>query len=101
MSVPIPLRRDFGASRLRSLAKKTKDGPQARRLLTLAAIYNGGQDRRRRSTDHPGLGVTVQCVHPRPGFRSLAKALRIFSKSSYKVFGSCGKVPGKEGRLDA
>jgi hypothetical protein len=41
MSVPIPLRRDFSTSRLRSLAKKTKDGPQARRLLTLAAIYDG------------------------------------------------------------
>ncbi len=41
MSLPIPLRRDFNASQLRSLAKKTKDGPQARRLLTLAAIYDG------------------------------------------------------------
>ena len=26
MSAPIPLRRDFGASQLRGLAKKTKDG---------------------------------------------------------------------------
>jgi transposase len=41
MSAPIPLRRDFDASQLRSLAKKTKDGPQARRLLALAAIYDG------------------------------------------------------------
>ena len=41
MSVPIALRRDFSAARLRGLAKKTKDGPQARRLLTLAAIYDG------------------------------------------------------------
>jgi transposase len=40
MPIPIPLRQDFGAPRLRSLAKKTKDGPQARRLLTLAAIYD-------------------------------------------------------------
>lgn len=38
MSFPIPLRRDFDAARLRRLAKKTKDGPQARRLLALAAI---------------------------------------------------------------
>jgi hypothetical protein len=30
MSVPIPLRRDFSARQLRSLAKKSKDGPQAR-----------------------------------------------------------------------
>jgi hypothetical protein len=41
MSVPIPLQQDFSAPQLRSLAKKTKDGPQARRLLTLAAIYDG------------------------------------------------------------
>ena len=41
MSVPIPLRGDFKAYQLRGLAKKTKDGPQARRLLTLAAIYDG------------------------------------------------------------
>jgi hypothetical protein len=41
MSVPIPLRWDFSAPQLRGLAKKTKDGPQARRLLTLAAIYDG------------------------------------------------------------
>jgi hypothetical protein len=29
------------ASRVRGLAKKTKDGPEARRLLALAAIYDG------------------------------------------------------------
>ena len=28
MSAPIPLRRDFDASQLRGLAKKTKDGPR-------------------------------------------------------------------------
>jgi hypothetical protein len=31
MSVPIPLRVDFDAVQLRGLARKTKDGPQARR----------------------------------------------------------------------
>jgi putative transposase len=41
MSAPIPLRLDFNASLLRGLARKTKDGPQARRLLALAAIYDG------------------------------------------------------------
>jgi hypothetical protein len=41
MSAPIPLRRDFDASQLRGLARKTTDGPQARRLLALAAIYDG------------------------------------------------------------
>ena len=41
MSVPIPLRGDFDAAALRRLAKRTKDGPQARRLLAVAAIYDG------------------------------------------------------------
>ena len=39
--MPIPLRSDFDASQLHELARKTKDGPQARRLLALAAIYEG------------------------------------------------------------
>ena len=41
MSAPTPLRQDFDASQLCGLARKTKDGPQARRLLALAAIYDG------------------------------------------------------------
>jgi hypothetical protein len=41
MSAPIPLRRDFDASQLRGLARRSKDSPQARRLLALAAIYDG------------------------------------------------------------
>src|ERR1700693_1670932 len=39
--VPIPLRGDFDASQLRGWARKSKDGPQARRRLALAAIYDG------------------------------------------------------------
>jgi hypothetical protein len=35
--MPIPLQSDFDATQLRSFARKTKDGPQARRLLALAA----------------------------------------------------------------
>jgi hypothetical protein len=41
MSAPIALRQDFSASQLRGLARKTKDGRQVRRLLALAAIYDG------------------------------------------------------------
>ncbi len=40
--MPIPLRTDFDASQVRAAAKATKDGPQVRRLLALAAIYDGG-----------------------------------------------------------
>ena len=57
MSVPIPLRRDFSAARLRALAKKTKDGPQARRLLTLAAIYDGAT--RTEAAKIGGVGLQV------------------------------------------
>ena len=39
--VAIPLRADFDARQLRLAAKQAKDGPQARRLLALAAIYDG------------------------------------------------------------
>ena len=39
--MPIPLRVDFDAARLRAVARRTKNGPQARRLLALAAIYDG------------------------------------------------------------
>ena len=42
MSAPIRLRRDFGASQLRRFGEEDeRDGPQARRLLALAAIYDG------------------------------------------------------------
>ena len=39
--MPIPLRSDFDALRLRAAARKTKDAAQARRLLALAAIFDG------------------------------------------------------------
>jgi transposase len=39
--MPIPLRSDFDAAALRRLARKIKNGPQARRLLALASIYDG------------------------------------------------------------
>ena len=39
--MPIPLRSDFDARVTRAAAKRSKDGPQARRLLALAAIYDG------------------------------------------------------------
>jgi hypothetical protein len=38
--MPVPLRTDFNAAALRTIARRTKDGPQARRLLALAAIYD-------------------------------------------------------------
>ena len=37
----IPLRADYAAGQLRSVAKTSKNSAQARRLLALAAIYEG------------------------------------------------------------
>ena len=54
----IGLREDFDGPALRRLARGTKDGPQARRLLALAEIYDGGS-----RTDAARIGgVTLQSV---------------------------------------
>ncbi|MCC7281504.1 MAG: IS630 family transposase, partial [Acetobacteraceae bacterium] len=42
MARAIALRSDFNAAALRRLARRSKDAAQARRLLALAAIYDGG-----------------------------------------------------------
>ena len=39
--MPIALRADYDAEMVRAAARRSKDGPQARRLLALAAIYEG------------------------------------------------------------
>jgi transposase len=39
--MPLPLRSDFDSFLLRAAARKTKNGGQVRRLLALAAIYDG------------------------------------------------------------
>jgi transposase len=42
MAAPVPLRSDFTAAALRHLARHARDANQTRRLLALAAIYDGG-----------------------------------------------------------
>ena len=56
--MPIPLRADFNAQAVRAAAKRSKDGPQARRLLALAAIYEGAT----RTQAAKIGGVTLQIV---------------------------------------
>jgi transposase len=51
------LRGDFKASQLRGLARKTKDGPQARRLLAVAAIYDGAT--RTEAAKIGGVGLQI------------------------------------------
>src|SRR5271166_2633909 len=56
-AMPIPLRDDFDAAELRREAKKSKDGGQARRLLALAAIYDGAT--RTEAAKIGGVGLQV------------------------------------------
>ena len=56
--MPVPLRSDFGSGQLRRFARRTKDAPQARRLLALAAIYDGAT----RTQAAAIGGVTLQIV---------------------------------------
>ncbi len=58
MGRPLPLRADFDAPALRRLAKHSDDANQARRLLALAAIYDGSS-----RAEAAKIGdVTVQIV---------------------------------------
>ena len=41
MRRPIPLRLDYDAAQLRRIARESEDADQVRRLLVLAAIYDG------------------------------------------------------------
>ena len=56
--MPILLRADYDALQVRTAAKTAKDGPQVRRLLALAAIYDGCT---RNEAARIG-GVTLQIV---------------------------------------
>jgi transposase len=56
--MPIPLRPDFDAVQLRSAARQTKHAAQARRLLALAAVYDGAT----RTEAAKIGGVTLQIV---------------------------------------
>jgi hypothetical protein len=57
-ALSIPLRADFDAQMARAAARQSKDGPRARRLLALAAIYDGA----RRAEAAKIGGVTLQIV---------------------------------------
>jgi hypothetical protein len=56
--MPIPLRADFDAARLRAVARESRDAGQTRRLLALAAIYDGAS----RTEAAKIGGVTLQIV---------------------------------------
>src|ERR1700712_2030231 len=54
----IALRLDFDATKVRAAARVSKEGPQTRRLLALAAIYQGAS----RSQAAEIGGVTLQII---------------------------------------
>ena len=56
--MPIALRGDYDAEMVRTVARRSKDGPQARRLLALAAVYEGA----RRTEAAKIGGVTLQII---------------------------------------
>ena len=58
MEAAVGLRGDYDAGALRVAAKRSKHGPQARRLLALAAIYDGAS----RTEAAKIGGVTLQVV---------------------------------------
>ena len=57
MARAVGLRDDFDGMMLRQLAKKSKNGPQTRRLLSLAAIYDGAK--RTEAAKIGGVGVQI------------------------------------------
>lgn len=58
MGSPVPLRSDYDSATLIRLARLSRDSDQARRLLALASIYDGG-----RRSDAARLGnVTLQII---------------------------------------
>jgi transposase len=79
--MPIPLRTDFDAFSLRREARRAKDAGQARRLLALAAIYDGAT----RTEAAKIGGVTLQIV------RDWAVKFNAHGPSGLIA----GKVPGK------
>ena len=86
MSIPVSLRGDFKASQLRALARKTKDGPQARRLLPLAAIYDGAT----RTEAAKIGGVTLQIIRD--------WVIRFNARGAAGLLD--GKSPGQPSRLN-
>ncbi|WP_075293323.1 helix-turn-helix domain-containing protein, partial [Pararhizobium arenae] len=82
----ISLREDFDGDGLRRLARQTKDAAQARRLLALASIYDGGS-----RSDAARLGnVTLQIVRD--------WVLRFNERGPAGL--ANGKAPGQQSRLN-
>lgn len=86
MGSPVPLRDDFDAAALRALAKRTRDADQGRRLLALAAIYDGGSR---------GDAARIGCV----GLQTVRDWVLRFNAAGLDGLID-GKAPGQTPKLD-
>ena len=82
MPAAIALRTDFTGSELRHLARHKRDANQARRLLALAVIYDGGS---RSAAAHIG-GVGLQIIRD--------WVLRFNAEGADRSQGSWANAPG-------
>jgi transposase len=87
MRKPIALRQDYDAAELRRAARASEDADQVRRLLALAAIYDGGS----RTVAAAVGGVTLQVVRD--------WVLRFNAQGPAGLIDR--KAPGQRPRLDA
>jgi len=87
MAAAVGLRADYDAVQLRSLAKRSKDADQTRRLLALAVVYDGGS----RSEGAQAGGIGLQT------FRDWV--LRFNTAGPAGLLNA--KAPGQSPRLDA
>ena len=86
MAAPVRLRSDFDAAQLRALAKRARDPAQTRRLLALAAIYDGAS-----RSDAARIGAV--------GLQSVRDwVLRFNAKGAQGLL--TGKAPGAKPLLD-
>lgn len=84
--MPIALRSDYDATQLRRVARRSQDAGQTRRLLALAAIYDGAT-----RTEAAAIGgVTLQIVRD--------WVLKLNEHGPDGLVG--GKAPGPQSRLD-
>jgi transposase len=86
MGAAIGLREDFGSAELRALARTVKDAGQARRLLALAVIYDGGRRTEAAKIGSVGLQIIRDWV------------LRFNARGPDGLIG--GKAPGNPPKLN-
>jgi transposase len=86
MSAAVPLRKDVDADDLRRLARASRDAGQSRRLLALAAIYDGGS-----RTDAARIGAV--------GLQTVRDWVLAFNAAGPAGLMD-GKAPGNPPKLD-